>query len=116
MTRQIEAYRDTLQDIEKTLGTVPGFMKFFPKERLVQDWSSWKSLGEINLERARYLLNTDELLEEMLGETQSKITDNRNAEFSNKSKAIRCEVRVDVNPTAKTNDMFLFAPIVSESY
>jgi hypothetical protein len=25
---------------------------------------------EINLERARYLLNTDEMLEEMLGETQ----------------------------------------------
>jgi hypothetical protein len=27
-------------------------------------------LKEINMERARYLLNTDEMLEEMLGETQ----------------------------------------------
>jgi len=27
---------------------------------------------EINMERARYLLNTDEMLEEMLGETQGR--------------------------------------------
>ena len=36
----------------------------------IQKWSSWKSVGEIDLERARYLLSTDEMLEEMLGKTQ----------------------------------------------
>jgi len=60
MKRQIEAYRDTFQDT---------------------DWPSWKSLGEINLERARYLLSTDQLLEEILGETHGKITDNMKVEF-----------------------------------
>jgi hypothetical protein len=29
--------------------------------------SSWKRVEEINMERARYLLSTDEMLEEMLG-------------------------------------------------
>lgn len=40
-------YEDTLNDIEKTLGTVPSLMKFFPKEKLVHDWPSWKSHEEI---------------------------------------------------------------------
>lgn len=66
-------YEDTLNDIEKTLGAVPGLMKFFPKEKLVHDWPSWKSLGEIDLERARYLLSTDEMVEEMLSETQGNV-------------------------------------------
>ena len=39
------------------------------------------TLGEIYLERARYLLNTDELLEEMHGKTKSEITDNMKVEF-----------------------------------
>ncbi len=82
MTREIEAYRDTLRDIEKRLGTVPSFMKLFPKEKLVHDWPSWKNLGEIDLERARYLLSTDELLEEMLGETEGEITDNRKVDLA----------------------------------
>ncbi len=64
------SYEDTLEDIEKTLGSVPGFMKFFSKEVLVHNWSLWKRVDEINMERARYLLNTDEMLEEMLGESQ----------------------------------------------
>lgn len=90
-------YEDTLNDIEKTLGAVPSLMKFFPKEKLVHDWPSWKSLGEIDLEnvaefciqcreatswrslgeidleRARYLLSTDEMVEKMLSETQSNV-------------------------------------------
>lgn len=39
------------------------------------------TLRDIDLERARYLLSTDELLEEMLGETHRKITDNIKVEF-----------------------------------
>jgi len=34
------------------------------------------ALSEIFLERARYLLNTDELVEEMLDKTRNEITDN----------------------------------------
>ena len=73
MTKEILAYEDTLKDIEKTLGAVPIFMKFFPEEKLVHDWPSWKSLGEIDMERVRFLLSTDEMIEEMLGETQGNI-------------------------------------------
>jgi len=93
----MEVYEDTLRDIEKTLGAVPGLMKFFPKEKLVHDWPSWKSrgeidlesvarfciqcreatlwksLGEIDLERARYLLSIDEMIEKMLNETQGNV-------------------------------------------
>jgi hypothetical protein len=93
----MEVYEDTLRDMEKTLGAVPSLMKFFPKEKLVHDWPSWKSrgeielesvvkfciqcreaaswsnLGEIDLERARYLLSTDELVEKMLSETQGNV-------------------------------------------
>ncbi len=64
------SYEDTLEDIENTLGSVPSFMKFLPKEVLVHNWSSWKMVDEIDMERARYLLSTDEMLEEMLGKTR----------------------------------------------
>ncbi len=63
-------YENTLEDIEKMLGQVPGFMKLLPKKVLIHNWSSWKMVEEINMERARYLLNTDEMLEEMLSGTQ----------------------------------------------
>ncbi len=63
-------YENTLEDMEKMLGPVPGFMKLLPKEVLVHNWSSWKRVDEIDMERARYLLNTDEMSKEMLGETQ----------------------------------------------
>ena len=72
-------YKDTLEEIEKTFAS---FMKVFPKEVLVRDWPSWKSLSEIDLERASYLLSTSELLEEMLDGSRSKITNNIDAEFS----------------------------------
>jgi len=60
-------YEDTLEDMEKTMGSVPVFMKFLPRKVLIHNWSSWKRVEEINMERARYLLNTDEMLEEMQG-------------------------------------------------
>src|SRR3990172_2522677 len=64
------SYEDTLENMEKTLGSVPVFMRSLPKKVLIHNWSSWKMVDEINMERARYLLSTDEMLEEMLGETQ----------------------------------------------
>ena len=36
------AYENTLKDIEKTLGMVPGFMKALPKEVLVHEWPLFK--------------------------------------------------------------------------
>jgi AhpD family alkylhydroperoxidase len=35
-------YENTLKDIKKTLGIVPGFMKAIPKDVLVQDWPLMK--------------------------------------------------------------------------
>ena len=64
------SYADTLEDIETTMGSVPVFMKFLPKKALIHDWSSWKMVDEIDMERARYLLNTDEMLEEMTAQTR----------------------------------------------
>jgi hypothetical protein len=63
------SYEDTLEDIEKTMGSVPVFMKYLPKKLLIHNWSSWKMVDEMNMERARYLLSTDEMLEEMLSKT-----------------------------------------------
>jgi len=62
------SYADTLEDIETTMGSVPVFMKFLPKKALIHDWSSWKMVEEIDMERARYLLNTDEMLDEKFGQ------------------------------------------------
>src|SRR4030042_4680315 len=36
------AYENTLKDIEKTLGIVPGFMKALPKDVLIQEWPLFK--------------------------------------------------------------------------
>jgi AhpD family alkylhydroperoxidase len=35
-------YQDTLEDIERTLGTVPGFMKALPEDVLINDWALMK--------------------------------------------------------------------------
>jgi AhpD family alkylhydroperoxidase len=35
-------YEDTLKDIKKTFGIVPGFMKAIPKDVLIQDWPLMK--------------------------------------------------------------------------
>ncbi|VVB86217.1 Uncharacterised protein [uncultured archaeon] len=64
------SYENALEDIENTLGPVPGFMKLLPKKVLVHNWASWKRVEEMDMERARYLLSTDEMSKEMLGETQ----------------------------------------------
>ncbi len=64
------SYEDTLEDMEKTMGYVPVFMRSLPKKVLINNWSSWKMVDEINMERARYLLSTDEMLEQKLGQTQ----------------------------------------------
>lgn len=58
------SYEDTLEDIEETMGSVHVFMRSLPKKGLTHNWSSWKKVDEINMERARYLLSTDELSEE----------------------------------------------------
>ena len=41
-------YEDTLKDIEKSLGIVPGFMKALPQDVLIHDWPLFKkyTLGE----------------------------------------------------------------------
>jgi len=62
-------YEDALEEMEKTMGSVPGFMKLLPKQAFIHNWSSWKMVEEINMDRARYLLNTDEMLEKMSGQT-----------------------------------------------
>lgn len=51
---------------------VPDFIKLFPRELPIHERSSWKSVGEIDLERTRYLLSADEMIEEMLNEKQKK--------------------------------------------
>jgi hypothetical protein len=38
----MEKYEDTIKDIEKTLGIVPGFMKGLPKDVLIQEWPLFK--------------------------------------------------------------------------
>jgi len=52
-------------------------------------------LGEIYRERERYLLNIDELLEEMHGETKSEITDNIKVEFGWNAGTVCCGALVD---------------------
>ncbi len=61
-------YEYALEEIEKTLGSVPVSMKLLPRKVLIHNWSSWKGIEEINRERTRYLLNTDEMFEEMLNQ------------------------------------------------
>lgn len=38
----MDEYRETLKDIEETIGLVPGFMKALPQEVLMHDWPLWK--------------------------------------------------------------------------
>jgi hypothetical protein len=74
-------YEETLEDIEKTYGMVPEFMKVFPRDVIVREWPAWKKepLDEIFLERARYFLSTDQMLEELLAEENMSGT--RKVEF-----------------------------------
>jgi hypothetical protein len=41
-------------------------INILPKKVFMNNWSSWKMVEEMNQERARYLLSTDEMLDEML--------------------------------------------------
>lgn len=68
ITNGIE-YENTLVNIENRLELVPGF-KFLPKEE-ISDMST-KDNEEIYLERERYLINTDDLLEEFLNKDKIK--------------------------------------------
>lgn len=36
------AYEDTVKDIQKTMGIVPGFMKALPRDALVNEWPNFK--------------------------------------------------------------------------
>jgi len=49
------------------------------------------------LERARYLLNIDELLEEMHSKTKSEITDNMKVEFCWSARTVCCGALVDTD-------------------
>jgi hypothetical protein len=75
-------YEETLEDIEKTYGMIPEFMKVFPRDKIVKEWPAWKKeqLDEINLERARHFLNADEIQEELLAEENMSGT--RKVEFN----------------------------------
>lgn len=57
------------------------------------------TLSEIFLERARYLLNTDELVEEMLDKTRSEITDNIRKEFCWNAGTVCCGTLIDTDET-----------------
>lgn len=74
-------YEETLEDIEKTYGMVPEFMKVFPRDVIVREWPAWKKepLDEIYLERARYFLSADQMLEELLA--QENMSGTRKVEF-----------------------------------
>ena len=68
------------------------------------------TLGEIYLERARYLLNADELFEELYGKSQGEITDNIKVEFGRNAGAVCCGTLVDTDEThraeMKTSEQF----------
>ncbi len=88
-------YEETLRDIERTLGKIPGFMKVLPEDSLVRDWALWKkdSPGEMELERASYMLSTDEMYEEILSRIQNKVTES--AALDGRHGTICCGVFVD---------------------
>ena len=58
------SYEETLVDIKKIMGSVPVSMTSLSKKVLINNWSSQKMAEEINMERTRYLLCTDKMLEE----------------------------------------------------
>ena len=60
----VEKGNDTYSNIKKEMGAYEATL-----EDIENTWLSWKSLGEIDMERARYLLSADDMLEEMLGKT-----------------------------------------------
>ncbi|HEY9247313.1 MAG TPA: hypothetical protein VIO11_10745 [Candidatus Methanoperedens sp.] len=51
---------NTFHDRERKMGHA----QIIPE--ISRDWVSWRNVGEIDIERVRYLHNTDDLTEEML--------------------------------------------------
>ena len=64
----METYEDSLENLKNAWGIGPSFMKTFPV--ITIDMSSGKNdiSGEIDLERVSYLLNADDMFEEMLSQ------------------------------------------------
>ena len=107
-------YEETLKDIERTLGEIPGFMKVLPRDLLVRDWPLWKKdrPGELELERASYMLSTDEMYEEILASVQSKVTES--ASFGGRHGIVCCGVFVDtgITPSIEIREEF---PVCGEN-
>lgn len=61
---------ENIDNIYSNVNLGVSYKDTLPKQELSHNWSSWTMVEEMNLERARYLLNTDEMLEEMLSKTQ----------------------------------------------
>ena len=61
-----ERYQETIEEIKKSFGYVPGFMNFIPKEKLAGEWPAWKEIDEIYLERASCFICTENLSEKLL--------------------------------------------------
>jgi len=57
---------EVLEEMEKTMGDLSVLREFLAKNIHAHNKSSWELAEEINLERLSYLLNTDDVLEEML--------------------------------------------------
>ena len=55
------------------------------------------TLGEIDFERARYLINTDDLLEEICGKYHSDVTENIKMEFCQYAKTVCFGALIDID-------------------
>lgn len=66
--KYMETYENTLEDTINTSGVCACFIKDFPRIILANDRSSGKNAlpGEMDMEKACYLLCVDDLLEEIL--------------------------------------------------
>jgi len=64
----METYENTLENTIITSEVCACFSKNFPRIILANDWSSGKNVlpGEMDMEKACYLLCVDDLLEEIL--------------------------------------------------
>ena len=60
----METYEDSFENLRNTWGIGPGSMKTFPGIAMSKEMNDIP--GEIDMERARYLLSADDMFEEML--------------------------------------------------
>jgi len=51
MVNEMDEYEKTIEDIKKTMGIVPGFMKQIPRDALVSEWPVFKKyeFGETDI-------------------------------------------------------------------